>query len=518
MDETPPPLISPFPSAYRASGILLHVTSLPSLFGIGDLGPAAYHWIDQLAAAGQSWWQVLPLGPTGFGNCPYQLQSTFGANPLLISPELLHRDGLLEAADLTKSVHHHSGIDFTAVTALKQGLIARAWDRFRTARSSQLAADFERFRHDHREWLVDYAVFECLRARYQTGSFWKWPRPLARREPLALQQARQEFAEQIDILCFGQFLAWRQIEELKAYAQSRGIRLIGDLPFFTSPESSDVWVNPELFLLDPDLQPRAVAGVPPDYFSPTGQLWGNPVYDWKAIRQSGYQWWLRRIRALLRQVDVIRLDHFRGFAAAWHVPAGAASALEGAWQPGPGADFFHAVQHDLQCLPFLAEDLGEITDDVTALRDAFQLTGMRVLQFAFDGNPGNPFLPDNYVPNTVAYTATHDNDTTRGWYESLNTRERLIVKRMLRKQTLTCSTVAAELLRQCWESRAAVTIAPLQDLLNLGSEHRMNIPGQATGNWSWQLTSGMPRQSRLQWLLELTRDTQRSAQPAKIAD
>ena len=509
-------LISPFPEGYRAAGILLHVSSLPSPYGIGDLGPTAYRWVDQLAEAGQSWWQVLPLGPTGFGNCPYQVLSTFGANPLLISPEVLRDDGLLDNADLSDRVAQSGCVDFTAVSDYKLTLIDQAWRRFQTAGPSGIHREYAQFLTDQKEWLPDFALFECLRGKYQTGSFWQWPRDEARREPRAIETARGEFADQIDVLCFGQFLALRQIRKLKDYAHSRGVRLIGDLPFFTSPESSDVWVNPQLFLLEENLQPRAVAGVPPDYFSPTGQLWGNPVYDWDALRHSGYAWWIQRIRALLNQVDVIRLDHFRGFAAAWHVPADAATALQGQWEPGPAADFFQAIQREFQGLPFLAEDLGEITEDVIELRDAFQLTGMRVLQFAFDGSRDNPFLPRNYIPNTVAYTATHDNDTTRGWYESLGVRGRQAVRRLLRASSLTCGDVAAEFIGQCWHSRAAVTITPLQDLLNLGSEHRMNVPGQAEGNWAWQMTAEMPLKGRMEWLRQLTAEAGRGGRQTSI--
>lgn len=501
--------ISPFPEGYRASGVLLHVTSLPSPYGIGDFGPAARRWIDWLAAAGQSWWQLLPLGPTGYGNCPYQLLSTFGGNPLLISPEMLVADGLLHSEEIPGNADSAGWINYEAVTHSKAQALGKAWERFRAGAVMGLTTAFEHFCDEQRSWLDDFALFECLRQEYQTGSFWQWPREIAEREPKALTTARTQFAEAFERTRFEQFLVNRQLADLKAYAHGKGLKLIGDLPFFASPESSDVWANPELFLLDEQLRLRFVAGVPPDYFSPDGQLWGNPVYDWDALRSTGYDWWLRRIRGLLKHVDVIRLDHFRAFAAAWHVPIGAQSALAGEWCPGPGANFFRFMRAELGELPFLAEDLGEITPDVRALRDKFNLTGMRVLQFAFDGDPDNPFLPANYDHNTVAYTATHDNDTTRGWYDALDTSERQVVWKSLQRSPLSNEEVAPEMIRLIWASRAAVAITPLQDLLNLGSNHRMNTPGRSEGNWQWQCAPEMLSVPHVVWLRSLTEQTGR---------
>lgn len=503
-------LISPFPETYRGSGLLLHVTSLPTPFGIGDLGPSARRWVDRLAEAGQSWWQMLPIGPTGSGNSPYQLVTSFGGNPLLISPELLRDQGLLTPEVVSRASASTAAVDYDAVRLLKQFFVEQAWAAFRDTGTDALEKEFGAFREEHQEWLEDFALFECLRITHKTGRFWLWPCELAQRQPDALQQARRQFADHIIEICFAQFLVFRQIAELKAYAHSRGVRLIGDLPFYVSPESSDVWANPELFLLDEQLRPTYVAGVPPDYFSETGQLWGNPVYDWDAIKLSGFDWWKRRIRALLLQFDVIRLDHFRGFAAAWHVPASAKSALEGEWRPGPGAEFFQIMQAELGGLPFLAEDLGEITPDVIQLRDEFQLTGMRVLQFAFNGRPDNPFLPGNFIHNTVAYTATHDNDTTRGWYQSLPARQRTYVRQFLKRRTLQEKDVAPRLIQAIWSSDAALAIAPLQDLLNLSSEHRMNTPGQSEGNWSWRCSDEMLEGSQLLWLKDLSVETHRA--------
>lgn len=496
--------ISPFPEDYRGSGLLLHLTSLPSLYGIGDFGQVAHQWIDLLGDSGQAWWQILPLGPTGFGNCPYQSLSTFAANPLLISPDSLVAEGLLTANDAGTLALPRGPIDFDAVTAAKRRLIEQVWSQFSLRAPVELSGAYEQFRYEQRDWLDDFALFECLKNRYESGSCGNWPKAVAGREREAIKMSRREFSAAIEQIRFGQFLAFRQISQLKDYAHSKGVRLIGDLPFFVSPESSDVWANPELFLLDDEYSPQFVAGVPPDYFSPDGQLWGNPVYNWEALRRTGYAWWLRRIRSLLQHVDVIRLDHFRAFAAAWHVPVTAETALSGEWRPGPGAEFFETIREELGGLPFLAEDLGDITDDVTSLRDDLQLTGMRVLQFAFDGRPDNSFLPHNFDHNTVAYTATHDNDTTRGWFESLEAPERDQVRDYLGSHSLMNQRATAELIRLIWHSKAAVTITPFQDLLNLGSEHRMNVPGRADGNWRWRCSDEMLSTSNFVWLRDLT--------------
>ena len=344
MSDDIPMALPPFPPEYRASGVLLHVTSLPSPYGIGDVGPAALAWIDQLHDAGQSWWQALPLGPTGYGNSPYQSMSSFVGNGLLISPDWLIEDGLLRASDCTAPSFSATAVDYGMVIPFKHRLLERAWSSFAAAASPELQAAFEQFCHDQAHWLEDYALFRVLKARHNGAYYLEWPAELVKRVPATLAQARRELASQIDQVRFAQFLLFRQGERLKKHARAKGVRLIGDLPFFVSPDSSDVWANPELFLLDQQRRPRFAAGVPPDYFSSQGQLWGNPVYNWDALRQTDYRWCIDRIRALLAHVDVIRLDHFRGFAAAWHVPAGAATAKPGQWLPGPGADFFNAVK------------------------------------------------------------------------------------------------------------------------------------------------------------------------------
>ena len=506
-----PSSLPPFPPSYRASGLLLHVTSLPTAYGIGDVGPAAIAWIDQLCDAGQSWWQALPLGPTGYGNSPYGLLSSFAGNVLLISPDWLIEDGLLRSNDRAEPSFPPSTVAYNRVIPFKHGLIHKAWTNFTHAASAELRIAFEKFCHEQAHWLEDYALFRALKIRYNGAYYVEWPADLVQRVPKALAQARRDLANEIDQVRFAQFLLFRQGVRLQKYGKAKGVRLIGDLPFFISPDSSDVWANPELFLLDGKQRPLFVAGVPPDYFSTQGQLWGNPVYNWDRLRQTGYRWCIDRVRALLPHVDAIRLDHFRGFAAAWHVPAGAPTAQHGQWVPGPGADFFSAVSKELGGLPFIAEDLGLITPDVIALRDRFQIPGTRVLQFAFDGQCDNPHLPHNYTSNTVVYTGTHDNPTTRGWYEELPSPQRENFWRYLKLLPGDGHEVAWHLMHLAWSSPAPLAIAPLQDLLNLGAKGRMNLPGRAEGNWSWRCTKELLAAADFDSLRDLTTSSNRLA-------
>ncbi len=496
--------IPPFPPDYRASGLLLHVTSLPSPYGIGDLGPSAFAWIDRLHEADQSWWQALPLGPTGYGNSPYQSLSSFAGNGLLVSPQSLIDDGLLRANGYQLPLFSVRAIDYDIVIPFKHKLLETAWTNFKRGACPDLQAAFDEFRQAEAHWLEDYGLFRALKVKYNGAYYLDWPADLMQRVPAAMAQARIEMSERIEQVCFAQFLLFRQGERLKKHARARGVRLMGDLPFFVSPDSSDVWANPELFLLDDHYRPRFVAGVPPDYFSAEGQLWGNPVYDWEVLRRTGYRWCIDRLRSLLVHVDAIRLDHFRAFAAAWHVPAGATTAKAGQWVPGPGAEFFSAVQKQLGSLPFIAEDLGVITPDVRALRDQVHIPGTRVFQFAFDGNPENPYLPHHYVPNTVAYTGTHDNNTTRGWFDNLEDQERQRVWKYLDRPEGDSREVAPALMERVWSSAAALAMAPLQDLLNLGSDARMNVPGRAEGNWRWRCTEEMLSATAFEQLRDLT--------------
>jgi len=510
-----PSSVPPFPPEYRSSGLLLHVTSLPSPYGVGDLGSSALAWIDRLHAAGQRWWQALPLGPTGYGNSPYQSLSSFAGNALLISPGGLISEGLLEAGDC-KAQFSDEVVEYDSVIPFKQRLLETAWANFKNGkqRDKDLRFEYDEFCARQRGWLEDYCLFRALKAKYNGAYYLEWPAELVQRNPAALAEARRELANQLDVARFAQFLIFRQADQLKAYAHAKGVGLIGDLPFFVSPDSSDVWANPEFFLLDERRRPRFVAGVPPDYFSAQGQLWGNPVYNWDALRSTGYRWCIDRLRALLNHVDVIRLDHFRGFAAAWYVPAGAATAQSGQWEPGPGASFFQAVQAELGRLPFLAEDLGLITPDVHALRDQFNVPGTRVLQFAFDGHADNPYLPRNFVHNTVVYTGTHDNATTREWYEELREDQRRNLWGYLQRAPGESAEAAPELMRLAWTSEAALAMAPLQDLLNLGGEARMNVPGRADGNWRWRVREDMLSSDAFRGLRDLTGSSKRSFSPA----
>jgi 4-alpha-glucanotransferase len=467
--------------------------------------------LDRLHAAGQSWWQALPLGPTGYGNSPYQSLSSFAGNGLLVSPDLLIEEGLLDGSDCAEGrTFPKDTVDFDAVIAFKHRLLDRAWSKFSSSRQAALGSEFDRFCSEQAHWLDDYALFRALKAHYRGADFVDWPEELVKRNPAALARARLDLGGKIDQSRFAQFLLFRQGERLKGYARERGISLIGDLPFFVSQDSSDVWANPECFQLDDHLRPRFVAGVPPDYFSAKGQLWGNPVYDWEALRRTGYRWCIDRLKALLAHVDLVRLDHFRGFCAAWHVPPEARTAEPGHWVQGPGADFFMAVQRELGRLPFIAEDLGLITQDVVALRDKFDLPGMRVLQFAFDGHNDNPHLPNNFTPNTVVYTGTHDNPTTRAWFEALPESARRSVWSYVGHPEGRTSEIAWELIRLAWSSKAGLAIAPLQDLLNLGAAGRMNLPGTAAGNWRWRCTEEMLVPSVFEGLRDLTSATGRS--------
>ena len=499
----------PFPPDYRASGLLLHVTSLPSPYGIGDLGHSAFSWIDRLHDAGQTWWQALPLGPTGYGNSPYQPMSSFAGNAMVISPGGLILDGLLTEKD-SESQFPSDVVDYDAVIPYKTRLLEMAWKSFRTGKREDLRQEYDEFRAQHEHWLEDYGLFRALKTKYKGAYYLDWPEELVERRSAALAVARRELADEIDQVRFAQFLLFRQADQLKAYAHSKGVRLIGDLPFFVSPDSSDVWANPELFLLDESRRPRFVAGVPPDYFSAQGQLWGNPVYNWDALRATGYRWAIDRIRALLAHVDAIRLDHFRGFAAAWHVPVGAATAQSGQWVQGPGPNFFDVVLKELGRLPFIVEDLGIITPDVQSLRDQFELPGTRVLQFAFDGHSDNPYLPHNFTSNTVVYTGTHDNPPTREWYDELSDYQRQNFWSYINRAPGGSSDAAPALVGLAWSSKAALAIAPLQDVLNLGAESRMNVPGRAAGNWRWRCREDMLSQSMFEGLRNLTENSKRS--------
>lgn len=472
----------------RASGILLHPTSLPGPDGIGDLGPQAYRWVDFLAAAGCALWQILPLGPTGYGDSPYQCFSAFAGNPYLVSPATLLDEDLLALSDLADRPPFPADyVDYGEVIPWKLTLLDRAFARFQSSASPELRAEFAAFQTAQASWLHDFALFMALKEANGGEAWDSWPAAWRQREAPAMQEARQTHAEAIQRHAFRQFLFFRQWSALRTYAAGKGIHIIGDIPIFVAYDSADVWAHPELFYLDEQGKPTVVAGVPPDYFSPTGQLWGNPLYRWDVHAETGYAWWLGRLRATLQTVDYIRLDHFRGFAGYWEVKAGMPTAEIGRWAPGPGTHFFSTVQQALGDLPIIAEDLGVITPDVVALRDGFGLPGMRVLQFAFTGDPKDPFLPHNHIPNCVVYTGTHDNDTTRGWYATAPEKERDFFRRYLGSDG---HDPAWDLIRAAWASVANLAVAPMQDFLSLGGEARMNLPGRETGNWGWRMPYG----------------------------
>jgi 4-alpha-glucanotransferase len=476
----------------RASGVLLHPTSLPGPYGIGDLGPSAFRFVDWLADSGCKLWQILPLGPTGYGDSPYQCFSAFAGNPYLISPDFLLRDDLLHPDDLTEKPDFSvDKVDYGRIISWKLNLLERAFIRFKSTLGSA-RHEYDRFCAENVSWLADYALFMALKEAHGGGAWSGWPEPLRKRDPDSLAEASQRHADAVSRFLFYQFVFSRQWSALRDHAHQRGIQIIGDIPIFVAYDSADVWSNPELFFLDETDRPAVVAGVPPDYFSLTGQLWGNPLYRWDELKARDYDWWVARFRATLRQVDIVRLDHFRGFAGYWEIQAGNTTAENGRWAPGPGEDFLSVISSALgetsakfnTGLPIIAEDLGEITPDVIELRDQFNLPGMKILQFAFSG-PDNKFLPHNYpTTSCVVYTGTHDNDTARGWYESAPENELDFARRYLDTDG---SNFPWKLTRAAWGSVAVFAVAPMQDLLGLGTEARMNFPSTLGGNWSWRL-------------------------------
>ncbi len=491
----------------RSGGILLHPTSLPGPLGVGDLGPKAHEFIDWLASAGCRLWQVLPLGPTGYGNSPYQCFSAFAGNPYIINPDLLVIDGLLDESDVTAArvgLVPSARVDYARVIPQKMGLLRRAFQNYRESNAPDLREAFAVFQAENAGWLDDYSLFMALKEAHGGGSWIHWPAPIRKREETVLHSARESLGEASLEHAFIQMLFFRQWNALHEHARRRGITIIGDMPIYAAEDSADTWAHPDLFQLDDERRPTVVGGVPPDYFSPTGQLWGNPLYDWHRHKETGYAWWLERLRAALKAVDVVRLDHFRGFAAYWEVPAGNPTAEIGRWVDGPGADLFDTVLRILEGagvagteLPLIAEDLGVITADVIALRERYHLPGMKILQFGFSG-ADNPFLPHNYPVHCVAYTGTHDNDTARGWFAMAPKDELRFARGYLASNA---RRFARDLVRAIWSSVAVLAIAPMQDVLELGTEARMNYPGRPEGNWEWRmreadLSDGLARRLR----------------------
>jgi 4-alpha-glucanotransferase len=472
----------------RSSGILLHPTSLPGPYGLGDIGPEADKFVDFLAETDTKLWQVLPLGPTGYGDSPYQCFSAFAGNPFLISPDLLLRDGFLHKNDLIERTSFPTKkIDFGKIIPWKLNLLERAYLRFRSDPGPS-RAEYDRFDSEEASWLEDFALFMAIKEAHGGGAWDGWPEPLRKREARTLEKARANLADAIARYKFYQYLFSKQWSALRSHANEHGIKIIGDIPIFVAYDSADAWANPDLFYLDEVGRPTVVAGVPPDGFSSDGQLWGNPLYNWEKHRDSRFTWWLARFRATLKQVDIIRLDHFRGFAGYYEIPAGEPTARNGRWMPALGTELFTTLKQELGDPPIIAEDLGLITDDVVALRDGFGFPGMRILQFGFSG-PDNPFLPHHFSQNCVVYTGVHDNDTTRGWYETTSKEERKFACRYLGFQQTrnAAKEFPGRLIRAAWESVAVFAIAPMQDFLVLGGEARMNYPSRLGGNWDWRM-------------------------------
>lgn len=506
----------------RAAGVLLHPTCLPSRFGIGDLGPGAHAYVDWLSSAGVSWWQLLPLNPPGPGNSPYSATSTFAGNPMLLSPHVLVEEGLLELDDLLDPPPFPDyRVEYEAVIPYKRELLRRAHARFRDRPPAGLASELETFRADNRWWLDDYAVFSALKTAHGGEPWYRWPRPLAQRDPGAIAEWRREHPDDLERVELCQLLFARQWRALRRRASESGLKMLGDVPIFVDYDSAEVWARRDLFQLDADGRRTVVAGVPPDYFSATGQLWGNPLYDWQQLADEGYAWWVARLRHALTQVDIVRLDHFRGFAAHWEVDADEESAVNGRWAPGPDRALFDAIGEAFGGLPFVAEDLGLITPDVLALRDQLGLPGMAVLQFAFPPSPRSLFLPHFHVRHLVVYTGTHDNNTTAGWWlEDASEEER----RLFRLYTGSDGReVHWDMIRLALASVADLAVIPHQDLVGLGGDCRMNKPSEANGNWRFRITPWMldeavrDRLAEALWVYDRRRAT-RAVEPEGNAD
>jgi 4-alpha-glucanotransferase len=505
----------------RRGGLLLHITSLPGRFGIGDLGPEARRFVDFLVEAGLGLWQVLPLQPPMYGDSPYATLSSFAWNPLLVSPEQLVEDGYLEAKELGALTPRPEGpVDYGAVIQARQPVLRRAWERFAREGSAEQRGRFEAFCSVQAEWLEDYALFAALKDAHGGREWPAWDRALVRREPAALAGRREKLASAIEEIKFGQYLFALQWNALHRHCAERGIELLGDVPIFVAHDSADVWAHPEIFQIEADGRLPVVAGVPPDAFSATGQRWGNPLYRWDVLKRTGFAWWMSRLRSVLSTVDIVRLDHFLGFLRAWAVPAESETALEGTWQPGPKADFFEALRREFGQLPLIAEDLGLLTAEAEALRDSFELPGMKVLQFAFDSGPAAPHLPHNSPSNAILYTGTHDNETLQGWLQEHRDAEGKpdkTARYALRYARTTSEDFHWGLIELAFASVCHTAIAPVQDVLGLGAEARMNRPGAAQGNWSWRLPPHGLTERHAKRLREIAETYGRAPLPAESA-
>ncbi|QDT06803.1 4-alpha-glucanotransferase [Rubripirellula lacrimiformis] len=500
----------------RSSGVLCHITSLAGDYGIGDLGPNAFAFVDFLQAAGQGIWQILPLVPPSACDSPYSGYSAFAGNPLMISPELLVQDGLLDADDIqpSESVSADSSkVDYAAVAEFKQAILRKAFDRFTSGNYPQIQASLDQFVAGA-SWLDEFARFEAMMRHFGNSDWTQWPIEIVRRFSDAIENWDQKLRDEIDFSEFQQFIFDRQWKRLKAYANDRGIQMYGDMPIFVAHNSADVWANQDLFALDMFGKPTLVAGVPPDYFSKTGQLWGNPQYRWDVLESTDYAWWTARFRGALQQFDLLRVDHFRGFEAYWEVPASAKTAVSGRWVIGPGAKPFQAARRKLGELPMIAEDLGMITEAVHQLRDELGFPGMRVFQFGFDTEEDDFHRPRSYTERSVAYTGTHDNDTLVGWYRSR--KPRADAPDPLDEIVTGGDDVHWQMIDAVYQSASDTAIVPIQDFLGLGNEAKMNMPGKADGNWAWRLTPGMITDDLADRIREMTQSSNRMASSDRL--
>ena len=489
----------------RSSGILFHPTSLPGKYGIGTLGKEAYAFIDFLKKSRQKLWQIFPLGPTGYGDSPYQSFSSFAGNPYLIDFDLLIEAHLLSEEDLRDVFFgdNEEYIDYGAIYNQKYPLLRKAYENFKSSDNHEMRENLEHFKRENASWLNDYSLYISLKNHFNGLPWNEWAHDIKNREHGAMEHYKNELADDVEYHNFIQFLFFKQWGDVKRYANENGIKIIGDIPIFVAADSSDAWANPEIFLFDEERKPVKVAGVPPDYFSATGQLWGNPLYNWQKLKETNYSWWVERVRANLSTCDIIRIDHFRGFEAYWAVPYGDDTAINGQWEPGPGIDLFNAIKSQLGELPIIAEDLGLMTQGVIDLREATGFPGMKILGFAFDSGEENDYLPHTYTKNCVVYTGTHDNDTLIGWFQKAKEEDRQFARDYLNSRS--DDEIHWNAIRGAWSSVANMAISPVQDFLGLGSEARINTPGVAAGNWQWRLRHGVLTDELAERIAKLTK-------------
>ncbi len=502
----------------RSAGILLHPTSLPGKFGIGDLGIEAYNFVNFLEAAGQKLWQVFPLGPTGYGDSPYQCFSAFAGNPLLISPEKLFERGFLSSEDIKYVPHFNPHqIDFGEIINYKKSLLHKSFEYFKKDNNGTQGS-FDEFCNANKDWLEDFSFFMAAKD-FHGGRLWtSWDKGLVHRDEAALKTWKEKLEDDINYHKFVQFQFFSQWKELKTFANNKGIKIIGDMPIFIAYDSADLWAHKELFSVDKEGELETVAGVPPDYFSETGQLWGNPLYRWKVMEQDDFLWWRQRFSQLLEMIDIIRIDHFRGFDAYWEIPGGATNAIKGRWVKAPGEKLFNTVKKYLGDVPILAEDLGVITKDVVALRDKYNFPGMKILQFAFGTGMERKFLPHNYIRNCMVYTGSHDNDTTRAYFEKVKTENHDIYSHVQRYLNYYGDDITGELIRAAYASVADLVVIPMQDILKLGGEARMNFPGKLGGNWTWRFTWDHVYHDLAKYYKELAKLYERPPAPEEVVE